>query len=105
VSGNLVPAGSTDWFSITFAAGGHPHVTLTGNPGGHSLNVFSSCGTPVGCQDIGGTNVTDWEFYDTPPPPPHLDAPRLVAAPTQVIVQVTTTAAATCANYTVSISN
>lgn len=106
VSGNLIPASSSDWFSISFAAGGHPHIALSTNPGGHTLNVFSSCGAAISCMTGAGGGVTTWEFFDMVNTPPNTDLPaRRVAAPTQAIVQVVTSGGPTCSDYVVTITN
>jgi hypothetical protein len=98
LSGNLVPAGASDWFAVSFVAGGHPHVTLTRNPGGHFLRLVGTCGGPVAC----GGPVTDWDFYDTTD---QTHSTRNVPAPTLMIVEVASTGGPTCGQYAVSVSN
>lgn len=97
VSGNLVPSTASDWFSVSFAPGGHPRVVIVGNPGGHFLRVQSTCGGPLACN----MPITDWDFYDTPGP----HTTRDVVAPTVGLMEVGSTGQTTCANYTVTISN
>jgi hypothetical protein len=98
LNGNLVPAGASDWFSVSFAPGGHPHVTLTGNPGGHFLRLQGTCGGALQC----GGPVTDWDFYDTTDMP---HSTRDVPAPTVILVEVGTTGGPTCSQYAVAVSN
>ncbi len=100
LGGNLVPAGSNDWFVVSFAPGGHPHITLGANPGGQTLGVMNDCAGNVTCTDGSGGSVNDWEFSDTAGPHTTRDIPF----PTQVIVHVQG-GSAVCAQYSVSVTN
>jgi hypothetical protein len=100
VSGNVVPATDSDWFVVSFVAGGHPSLSVTG---GFLLQVQAGCGMSESCMDGVADAVTTWEFYDTPAVPAHTT--RTVTAPTMEYFRVYSTGPVTCTNYTVTVSN
>ncbi|MGH7439225.1 MAG: hypothetical protein ACRENE_26365 [Polyangiaceae bacterium] len=79
-SGNLVPSGTSDWFTVTFSQNTkpsyHPHVLFMTNPGGeYVFDIETNCsgGTQVcGTEKatdggtLAATGLTDWEVaYNT----------------------------------------
>lgn len=106
ITGNLVPAGSDDWFVVSFAMGGHPRIQFMSNPGMmYSFEVRSNCGADVfTCPDRpeGATGLVDWEVQDTP----GMHTSRDVPWPTTVFIRVRTSAMMPmCANYALVISD
>jgi hypothetical protein len=107
LSGNLLPAGSSDWFQVTFATGGHPHVRLATNPGmNHRIDVQTSCLSSdlLMCPDTMGpsSGITEWEFSDMA----GSGMARNTPWPGHVYVRVSTTAMTrVCMNYLLVVSN
>jgi len=64
-NGNLLAAGSEDWFSVTFAysaaATYHPHIALVAAPGTTMLMDVSTSCSAVTCGLTGGAAMVDWE--------------------------------------------
>jgi hypothetical protein len=76
VTGNLVPTGKEDWFTVTFtlpkATNYHPHVVFMTNPGGeYVFDVESNCsGGNLACTEkndagvaLHSTGLTAWETF------------------------------------------
>lgn len=102
------------WARVTFEPGGHPQIDFLTNPGmAFHFEVLATCmaASHAQCPDRtqGATGITSWEFFDTVPDAgtTHSDDPaRMTAAPTTVIIHVTTSrAATTCDPYTLVVSN
>ncbi len=116
VDGLIATTMGENWLRVTFAPGGHPHITFMTNPGmAYRFDIVRGCmaGSQLTCPDrtAGATALTDWEFFDMPPDGGAADGgvgmpTRNTPAPGTVYIHVTTTMAATgCSKYTLRIAN
>jgi hypothetical protein len=121
--GVLLSTMTSHWLKATFAAGGHPHITLMGGPPGTLFfQVESGCmqASSLMCPDRsqGAVDITAWEFFDNPrdggavadagPRDGGADGGtgRMTPYPTTVYIRVYTNADATdCNPYTLTITN
>jgi hypothetical protein len=83
-SGNL-PDGRQQWYQVTFASGGTPHITISGGAGTQfAFDVFSNCSTAIFCTPANQCS-----------PPPG----------STVQIGVRRTTAASCTAFTLTVGN